>query len=44
MKRKAKLAALNAAFMYLCKTGNWKPYVKAFKALYGFYPVYLPQH
>ena len=44
MKYKAKLAALDAAFIHLCNTGDWKPYVGAFKALYGFYPVYLPQH
>jgi hypothetical protein len=39
-----KKAALQAAWTILCKTGNWHPYVEAFKALYGTYPVYIPQH
>lgn len=41
---KNKRKALNAAFQYMCRTGDWKPYVKAFRALYGKDPVYLPQH
>lgn len=45
-KKKAitKKAALQAGWKILCKTGNWEPYAKAFKAIYGEYPVYLPQH
>ena len=40
----ALLKALDEAFDYLGRTGDWKPYAEAFKALYGYYPVYLPQH
>ena len=43
MKRNRKMA-LEAAWKYLCLTGDWNPYVKAFKALHGYYPVYIPQH
>ena len=38
------LKALDDAFDHLCKTGDWKPYAETFKALYGEYPVYIPQH
>lgn len=39
-----KKAALQAAWKVLCETGNWKPYAEAFKAIYGHYPIYIPQH
>ena len=41
---KALRKALDAAFKHMCRTGDWRPYAEAFKALYGVYPVHLPQH
>ncbi len=39
-----KQRALRKAFRVLCDTGDPTPFAEAFKAIYGKYPVYLPQH
>ena len=44
MKHKRLRAALRKGWLIYCRTGNLKPYVAAFAALYGHRPVYLPQH
>ena len=44
LRKLKKQRVLLKAFRILCDTGDYAPFAEAFKALYGKYPVYLPQH